>query len=286
MGMGIATTCIAAGFKVYGYDPNESLVNRLIEAGGCLMEDSLAKEIDAVIIVVVNAEQMNAVLFADQGIAQQLRPGSVVLGCPTVTPKVAKETEERLNELGIAYLDCPISGGSVKAAQGKLSVMAAGTQTAFDASRPILHAIAENVFELGNHAGPGSAMKSVNQLLAGVHIAATAEAMTFGISQGIDAAKILEVISECAGTSWMFENRGPHIVEGDFSPHSSVEIFVKDLGIVDDIARSTQAYTPLTTAALQEFLAAKASGFGKLDDSAVAKVFAHNSGIELCKESK
>lgn len=124
-------------------------------------------------------------------------------------------------------------------------------------------------------------MKAVNQLLAGVHIAAMAEALTFGMTQGVAPEKFVEVISKCAGTSWMLENRAPHVVAGDYTPHSSVNIWPKDLGIVLDIARSSSFSAPLTAAALQQFLAAAGMGLGGEDDAAVAKVYARNAGLTL-----
>ena len=169
----------------------------------------------------------------------------------------------------------------MKAAAGKITVLAAGTRNGFNTAQPALDAMAEKVFNLGNQAGPGSALKAVNQLLAGVHIAAAAEAITFGLSQGVDAKTTVDVISQCAGTSWMFENRGPHIVEGDYTPHSAVDIFVKDLGIVCDIGHASKFALPLSAAALQQFIAAAGSGLGGEDDSAVAKVYARNGGVTL-----
>jgi 3-hydroxyisobutyrate dehydrogenase-like beta-hydroxyacid dehydrogenase len=159
--------------------------------------------------------------------------------------------------------------------------MASGTPEAFAAARPVLDAAAETVFELGDGAGAGSAMKAVNQLLAGVHIAAMAEALTFGMTQGVEPSKFVEVISQCAGTSWMLENRAPHIVAGDYTPRSAVDIWPKDLGIVLDIARAAKFSAPLTAAALQQFLAASGSGLGREDDAAVAKVYARNAGLRL-----
>jgi 3-hydroxyisobutyrate dehydrogenase len=186
----------------------------------------------------------------------------------------------RCAETGVHYLDAPISGGSAKAGEGKLTIMAAGSSEAFAAARPALDAMAEKVFELGE-AGAGSAMKAVNQLLAGVHIATMAEALTFGMTQGVTPAQFLEVIRECAGTSWMLENRAPHIVAGDYTPHSSVNIWPKDLGIVLDIAKSAQFSAPITAAALQQFVAAAGMGLGGEDDAAVAKVYARNARLTL-----
>ena len=162
--------------------------------------------------------------------------GAVVVACATVAPDFARAMEARCAEAGVLYLDAPISGGAARAAAGTLSVMASGTPAAFAAAEPVLAACAETVFRLGDAAGAGSAMKAVNQLLAGVHIAAMAEALTFGMTQGVTPAQFVEVISKCAGTSWMLENRAPHIVEGDYTPRSSVDIWPKDLGIVLDIA--------------------------------------------------
>jgi putative dehydrogenase len=231
--------------------------------------------------VVLNAEQVRAVLFGPDGVAPRLRTGALVMVCATVAPDFARDMAERCTDLGLHYLDAPISGGSVKSAAGKLSVMAAGTPDAFAAARPVLDATAETVFEMGDTAGAGSVMKAVNQLLAGVHIATMAEALTFGMAQGLDPARFLEVISKCAGTSWMLENRAPHIIAGDYTPHSSIEIWLKDLGIVLDIAKRNRFSAPISAAALQQYVAAAGMGLGGEDDAAVAKVYARNSGQKL-----
>jgi 3-hydroxyisobutyrate dehydrogenase-like beta-hydroxyacid dehydrogenase len=129
-------------------------------------------------------------------------------------------------------------------------------------------------------------MKAVNQLLAGVHIAAMAEALTFGMTQGVTPAAFLELIRKCAGTSWMLENRAPRIIEGDYTPRSQVNIWPKDLGIVMDIADATGFDAPITKAALQQYLEAAAMGLGPEDDAAVAKVYARKSGLTLPGEDK
>ena len=228
------------------------------EKGGRIATDGAAiraalSSASAAILVVVNAAQTEEVLFGPEGIAGQLPEGAVVVSCATFAPEHAIDFEARLAERGLLYLDAPISGGAAKAAAGRLSIMASGTADAFAAARPALDAMAETVFELGDRAGPGSAMKIVNQLLAGVHIAATAEALTFGVGQGIEVARMVDVISRCAGTSWMFENRGPFIAAGDYRPHSAVEIFVKDLGIVAEAAEKGVLSVPMAQAALARF---------------------------------
>ncbi len=277
MGYGMASSLLRAGHVVCGADVNPAAVDRLHAEGAA----PWTLELEALVVVVLNAAQVEAVLFGAEGVAAQLPPGAVVICCVTVAPDFARTIAARCEALGLQYLDAPISGGSLKAAAGKLSVMASGTAAAFAAARPMLQATAEKVFELGDSAGMGSAMKAVNQMLAGVHIAAMAEAVTFGMTQGITPETFLSVIPDCAGTSWMLENRAPHIVAGDYTPYSAVDIWPKDLGIVLDAARAAKFAAPLTAAALQQFVAASGMGFGRQDDAAVAKVYARNASLTL-----
>ena len=284
MGFGVACSALAAGHHVYGFDVNPDSQSKFIAKGGdqAVVADAGAQS-DVVVSVVLNGAQTVDILFGDNGIVPHMRPGSVVVSCATVAPDLARDLAARCDALQILYLDAPISGGSVKAAEGALTMMASGSASSFDAAKPTLDAITQTVYRLGDEAGAGSAMKAVNQLLAGVHIAAMGEALTFGISQGVDAARIVEVISKCAGTSWMFENRAPHVVDGDYTPHSAVNIWLKDLGIVLDVAKGSNFSAPLAAAALQQFVAAAGQGLGREDDAAVAKVYAHNAGISLPK---
>ena len=280
MGLGMGASCVRAGLTVYGTDPNPDRVTALIAAGGQMLTADSPKA-DIIVCVVLNADQTRSALFGADGLAARLAPGGVIISCATVAPGFAREMEAQAQALGLHYLDAPISGGAAKAGLGTLSVMAAGSAAAFAAARPALDAMAETVFELGDHAGPGSAMKAVNQMLAGVHIATMAEAMTFGMTQGIAPETFLTVIRQCAGTSWMLENRAPHIVAGNYTPHSQINIWPKDLGIVLDIARDARFSAPITAAALQQYLAAAGMGLGHEDDAAVAKVYARNARLTL-----
>ncbi len=282
MGYGIASSLVKAGHKSYGFDVNEVAVDRFVSEGGVSAGVAfVGPDVDTVIVVVLNAEQTESVLFGENGVVQYMKRGSCVLACATVPPDFARQMENRCADHGVHYLDAPISGGSVKAGLGQLTVMASGSADAFLTARPVLDVMAETVFELGDEAGSGSAMKAVNQLLAGVHIATMAEALTFGMTQGVTPEKFVEVITKCAGSSWMLENRAPHIINGDYNPYSALDIWPKDLGIVLDIAKSAKFSAPITAAALQQFLAASGSGLGAQDDAAVAKVYARNAGLTL-----
>jgi 3-hydroxyisobutyrate dehydrogenase len=196
-------------------------------------------------------------------------------------PEVARRLAGRLEDSGRHYLDAPISGGAQRAAQGELTILASGSKAAFAGARPALEAMSAKLYELGDAPGQGAAFKMINQLLAGVHIAAASEAMAFAARQGLDLRKVYEVITASAGNSWMFENRMPHVLEGDYAPRSAVDIFVKDLGIIQDMARNAKFPVPVAAAALQMFLMASAAGMGRDDDASVARIYARVTGTAL-----
>lgn len=281
MGLGMATSLVRAGHTVRGYDPDPARVALFCAQGGSALGQDDTPKADALVSAVLNADQTQAVLFGPQGNAGRLRSGGVIVSCATVSPAFATRMETEAAAQGLSYLDAPISGGAIKAAEGRLSIMASGTADAFATAAPVLEAMAETVHHLGDHAGPGSAMKAVNQLLAGVHIAAMGEALAFGASQGLDPAQVVKVVSVSAGTSWMFENRGPHVVDGDYTPRSKVDIWLKDLGIVGDIADASGLPVPISANALAQFRAASAAGLGDEDDAAIAKYFARQGGVTL-----
>ncbi|KJS42508.1 MAG: 3-hydroxyisobutyrate dehydrogenase [Roseovarius sp. BRH_c41] len=280
MGLGMAQSALRAGFEVYGHDPDAGRRLLLREAGGRALEPASPKA-EVLVCVVLNAAQTRDALFGAQGWAKGVQTGGVILGCATVGPEFAREMEEEATRRGLLYLDAPISGGAVKAAEGRLSIMASGRAEAFERAAGILAALAETVHRLGDCAGPGSAMKAVNQLLAGVHIAAMGEALCFATSQGLDLARVLEVIKVSAGNSWMFENRAPHVIEADYSPRSAIDIWPKDLGIVRDIAAKVPLNLPLVEAALGEYRAASEAGLGREDDAAITKHTAARAGLRL-----
>ncbi len=283
MGLGIAGSLLRGGFAVTGCDVTAAARDAFAALGGTVADSpaAAAKGCDVVLSVVVNAAQTEAVLFGPTGVASALAPGAVILSCATMAPDAARDFAARAQAMGLEYLDAPISGGAVRAAAGQMTIMASGPPDAFAKARPVLTCIAAKVYELGDAAGIGAAFKIVNQLLAGVHIAAACEAITFARAMGLDIARVYEVITASAGNSWMFENRVPHILDGDYAPRSAVDIFTKDLGIVTDIGRGLKFPTPVASMALQMFVMTAAAGMGRDDDASVARMIAGLAGIEL-----
>ncbi|AEA63114.1 putative L-threonate dehydrogenase [Burkholderia gladioli] len=275
MGLGVARSLLRAGFRVHACDLREDVLAAFAAEGGvpCATPAELGARCEVLITLVVNAAQTEAVLFGEQGAVPAMRAGSVVISSATVAPDFAVQLGARVEAAGLSMLDAPVSGGAARAASGEMTVMSSGPAEAYAACEDVLAAIAGKVYRLGAEHGAGSKVKIINQLLAGVHIAAAAEAMALGLREGVDADALYEVITHSAGNSWMFENRVPHILDGDYTPLSAVDIFVKDLGLVLDTARRSKFPLPLSATAHQMFMSASSAGHGGEDDSAVIKTF-------------
>lgn len=285
MGLGMAQSLLKAGFRVTGFDVNPAAIDRLVAAGGtgAATPMAAASNADVIVLVVVNAAQTGDVLFGSAGATAAAKPGAVIISSATMAPDEARGFAAQAESAGLHYLDAPMSGGPAKAADGRLTIMASGAPEAFDRAEAALAAMAETVHRLGDEAGIGAAFKVVNQLLAGVHIAAACEAMGFAAKLGLDLDKVYEVITGAAGNSWMFENRVPHILAGDYRPLSAINIFTKDLGIVTDIGRKQQFPLPVSATALQQFVATAGAGMGGDDDTSIIRMIAAITGIALPK---
>jgi 3-hydroxyisobutyrate dehydrogenase len=287
MGLGMAKNLLAKGHTVIGLDVNPDACAALRAAGGevGVSPKATATRADALVIVVVSAAQVEQVLFGTDGAIGALPKGRVVLQCATVPPGFSKTLGDRLAAAGHPLLDAPLSGGRARAETGELTIMSSGPAEAYAQAQPILDAVAAKVYRLGDAPGIGSLVKTVNQLLAGVHIAAAAEAMALGTRAGADPRALYDVISNSAGNSWMFANRVPHMLDGDFTPLSAVDIFVKDLGLVLDTGREVKQPLPLAAAAHQLFLMASAAGWGRIDDAAVVKIYEQMGGFSVAERA-
>lgn len=283
MGMGAALSCLRAGLDVTGCDPRDATRAEFAAEGGAAVPRAadLPEGTEAVAVLVVNAAQTEAALFGPEGCAPRLAPGAVVVSSATMAPDDARRLAAEAHARGLLYLDAPVSGGAAKAREGAMTVMASGPEAAFAKAGPVLDAVATKVWRLGEAPGIGATVKVVHQLLAGVHIAVAAEAMALGIRAGADPRQIYEVVTSAAGNSWMFENRMARVLEGDDAPRSAVDIFVKDLGLVAQMARSLDFPVPLAAQAQQLFTAASAMGHGRADDGFVIRVWQALAGIPL-----
>jgi 3-hydroxyisobutyrate dehydrogenase len=274
MGLPMAQNLVRRQFRVRGIDMRAEALQALEKAGGAAAASAreAADGADALVLMVVNAAQAESVLF-EAGALDALAPQAVVILMATCPPAAASAIAARVAATGRRFVDAPVSGGVVGAAAGTLTIMAAAPQDVFDATRPVLEALGDKIFHVGLEPGQGATVKTVNQLMCGVHIAVAAEAMALAEKAGIDGAIVLEILGGSAASSWMLKDRGPRMLEDEPRVTSAVDIFVKDLGIVLDAGRASKTPTPLAALAHQLFVSASAQGLGLKDDSQVVSVY-------------
>jgi L-threonate 2-dehydrogenase len=280
MGLPMATNLLAKEFTVTGYDLSVKALDALESAGGKRAGTAAdaASGADVLILMVVNAAQAEAVLF-EGGALEALRPDGVVALMATCPPAAVEAIGERVREAGRRLIDAPVSGGVAGAKAATLTIMAAGPRETFEAVKPVFEALGDKVFHVGERLGQGAMVKTVNQLLCGVHIAVVAEAFALAAKVGVDLRILLEIMSGSAASSWMLKDRGPRMLEADPEVTSAVDIFVKDLGIVLAAGRDTKAALPLAAAAHQMFLATSGRGDGSADDSQVIRSYFALNGV-------
>jgi L-threonate 2-dehydrogenase len=283
MGLPMAKNLVAAGHAVAGCDVRREPVEALAAAGGTAAANpaEAARGAEIVILMVVNADQAEAVLFGEGGAARELQTGAVVVASCTQPAARARALATRIESQGAMLLDAPVSGGVVGAERGALSIMASGSDAAFEKAGAILDLLGKAVWRMGSEPGLGSMMKTVNQLLCGAHIAVAAEAMSLAARAGLDAKLAQDVLMAGAAGSWMLGNRGPRMMQDDPVVASAVDIFVKDLDIVLDAGRDLKAALPIAAAAHQMFVGASGLGHGKEDDSQVLKAYEALSGMTV-----
>jgi 3-hydroxyisobutyrate dehydrogenase len=274
MGRPMARRLVEAQHRVTGFDLNAAALDELVAIGGhrAASAAEAAKGADAIILMVVNADQAEAVLFG-AGALDALKPEALVVLMATCPPARVQAIAAKVETAGRRFVDAPVSGGVVGAEAGTLTIMAAASDAVLARAKPVLEAMGSRYTRVGSEPGQGAAVKTINQLLCGVHIAVAAEAFAMAEKAGVDTALMLDVLTQSAAGSWMLSNRGPRMLEADPGVTSAVDIFVKDLGIVMDAGRAAHVALPLAAAAHQMFLAASGAGHGKADDSQVIRAY-------------
>ncbi|MFC7343993.1 NAD(P)-dependent oxidoreductase [Saccharopolyspora griseoalba] len=268
---------LAAEFPVTVFDIDAARRARLVESGAAEASTpaKAVENADVVLLAVRDQQQVEDALFGPDGAAAALRPGAVVVLTSTVGPEAARSTAARLAELDAHLVDAPVSGGPARAGAGDLLIVLSGTEHALGVARPALDRLASTLTEIGHEPGDAQGLKAINQLLAGVHIAAAAEAVAMARALGLDPATVIDALSKGAAGSFMLSDRGPRMVEAydqGAEVRSRLDIFVKDMGIVTDIAKQAHVPTPLAATAQQLYLLGERAGLGDSDDSSVVTV--------------
>jgi 3-hydroxyisobutyrate dehydrogenase-like beta-hydroxyacid dehydrogenase len=265
-----------AGFELKVFDVVAARASPLVEMGAASAASpkKAAEGSGALVLMVANAAQANDVLFGEGGVAGALPEGAAVVVMSTIGPEAVREIDQELAGRGLRTLDAPVSGGVARAERGDLLIMAGGPRDLFEELRPVLEAMGSSVVHCGPRVGDGQAVKLVNQLLCGVHIAAAAEALAYAESLGLNPRFVFETIRHGAANSFMLEDRGERMLEEEYvPPKSALDIFVKDMGLVGNAAEERGFEAPLAAAALEMYLAGRDAGLGAEDDSGVIRVF-------------
>ena len=275
MGSPMAKRLAGAGFELKVFDVFAEHTRPLVELGAVstASPEEAAEGSEALVLMVANAEQAEGVLFGEGGAAEALPEAAAVVVMSTIGPEAVRKLAEGLAGRGLRTLDAPVSGGVARAERGDLLIMAGGPEDLFGELRPALEAMGSSVVHCGPRVGDGQAVKLVNQLLGGVHIAAAAEALTFTEALGLDPRFVFETIRHGAANSFMLEDRGERMLREEFvPPKSALDIFVKDMGLVRKAAEERGFETPLSSVALGLYLEGKEAGLGAEDDSGVIRV--------------
>jgi putative dehydrogenase len=274
MGLPMAKNLAARDFTVRGFDVRPDAIEGLAQAGATRTASAAEASAgaDVLVLMVVNAAQAEAILFGGGALAALPEKGIVVL-MATCPPGAVETIAGRVLEAGRRFIDAPVSGGVVGAHGATLTIMAAAPQATFDAARPVFDALGDKVFHVGEKPGQGAMVKTVNQLLCGVHIAVAAEALSLAAKVGVDLEIMLSILSGSSASSWMLKDRGPRMLQPNPEVTSAVDIFVKDLGIVLEAGREVKAALPLAALAHQMFLAVSGQGGGTDDDSQVIRAY-------------
>ena len=268
---------LATTFPVTGFDPFEPRRDLAAESGivATATPAAACPDADIALLAVRDHPQAEAALFGPDGVLETLRPGSPVILTSTLGPDAARELAGKLEAAGYPLVDAPISGGPVRAGQGDLLIVVGVAPAVLATVQPVLDALSSTLTVVGPRPGDGQALKTINQLLAGVHIAAAAEAIALARGLGLDPTVVIEALSQGAAGSFMFADRGPRMLQaytGGAEVKSRVDIFVKDMGIVTTVGRSSHVPLPLAAAAQQLYLIAEAAGLGAEDDSSVVTI--------------
>jgi 3-hydroxyisobutyrate dehydrogenase len=274
MGLAMAEQLLAAGFAVLACDIDPGRM-KLAQKAGCALADSpaqLAAVADAVLIVVVNAAQIETVIHAPGGLAHALRQQTPVLLMSTIAPRDAARFAADIQAAGGQLLDAPISGGPARARRGELSLMLAGSDAALAAAKPLTDALGSRSFYLGYRAGDAMKMKLVNNLLAGINLAASAQALALAGKLAIDPSVALSVIQASSGASWIAGDRLPRALADDYTPRAAAQILAKDVGLAVEMMRSAQCHVAGADQALAAFSAALAAGCGDEDDAVLYRL--------------
>lgn len=287
IGKWMALSVARAGFKLTVYDIRDEPLRELAASGAKVAASSLqvARASDIIVIMVLDYSQSLDVLRGDNGALRGLGPGKTVVVMSTISPDQAKHLSELVGSTGADFLDSPVSGGYLRAADGKLTLMVGGAIDVLEKCKPVLEAMANRIYHVGCEIGSGETLKLINNMLLGIQEVAASEAVVLGVKAGVDPQLLYDVICDSTGDSWAFRNRMNRVLSRDFSCKAALDILVKDLTLAVSMAADVRMPLMLGPVALQVYQMAMVDGLAKMDDSAVAMAIEKIAGTQIETEA-
>jgi 3-hydroxyisobutyrate dehydrogenase-like beta-hydroxyacid dehydrogenase len=285
MGSPMALNLLKNGFPLVVHDVDRTKAEALRARGATVADsaEAVAAVAERTICMVETTAQAESVIAGERGIVRGARRGHIVVCMSTIDPLVARRLGEQLATRGVAMLDAPVSGGTVRAVSAELSIIAGGAAETVAACQDLFRAMGAKIFHVGA-LGQGLAMKLVNNMLVQVNMVAVAEALVLGVKAGLDPQTIYEVVRVSSGTSHAFETRVPKILERDFAPGGTVDISYKDQELETAFAKQLGVPVLLANVSQQVYQMARAAGLNKEDGSAVVKVLERLAGVTVGRD--
>lgn len=272
-----------AGFDLTAHNRSPEKVRQIVDAGAKPGHSAAetTRATDILMTCLPDVATVEAVFLDADGIIANAKPGQVLIDHSTVGMSTTQACAAAATEKGALFLDAPISGGTERAANGTLTIMAGGPREAYDRALPLFEAMGATIRHIGP-TGAGTAVKLVNQLLVGIHTLAAAEALLLGAKAGADPALVYEVVSSGWGQSFMLDRNAPAMLERNFAgDRAQMRVILKDLGLIQDLAQSLQSPIPAGDLAYRKFQEAVAQGLADLDPAAVVLPLEEEAGWEI-----
>ncbi|MEL7059573.1 MAG: NAD(P)-dependent oxidoreductase [Acidobacteriota bacterium] len=272
MGRGMARNLLRSGVDLVVWNRTRHRAEALSDDGAALATTprELGAVVDVLLLCVSTGDDVEQVLFGEDGAADGLRAGALVVDCSTISPRRARSLSDRLARADIAFIDAPVSGGSEGAEQGTLAIMAGGRDADVERARPLFDAIGRKTTHVGP-VGAGQTAKLVNQILVVGNMLAISEGLLLAEASGLDLERTIEAVADGAAGSWMLSNRGTQAVRRDWRPGFTVDLQQKDLRLVLETADELGVPLPGTASIFQLYRTLQARGLGGEGNHALVK---------------
>jgi 2-hydroxy-3-oxopropionate reductase len=274
MGLPMARNILKAGYEITVYDNNDYKIQKMVDVGakGAASSKEVAKNSDVVITMLPNSPHVKTAIFGENGIADGISEGKAVIDMSSISPVASKEFYSKLQEIGVDFLDAPVSGGESGAIEGTMAVMVGGDKPVFDKYYDLLMTMAGSVTYVGE-SGAGNITKLANQMIVAANISALSEAYVFAKKAGADPKLVFEAIRGGSAGSKVMEQKSQRIFNNDYDPGFRIELHIKDMQNVLDTARYDNISVPIAANSMEILQACKADGLEKRDHTAIVKFF-------------